>query len=633
MQNNDLPKPSNLNVETPQLSIPVIKLSLIERIKSKKTAVIGILLTLIIVIIGFGFYYLNRLRTIRQYQSNNLARSESMQPTSITQSNKERVLTISYSPREKILETVKYQTGTDTEATSSEDWDLDTYDFYKVGTINSEKYRDGNLLLVLFKPGGPCKGPSCSKPIRLRYVKKDNVVTQLTKISYPISLTGPDNIININPFKKFGYNLAIDNQSSVPILEYSKEVIGNNPRQILKIPEFNSEEDGEFDPTKLYRVFTNSIYGDIYTTKAEFSPSKSFGLEGQGEAFGSGSGTDGCRDAGCFTTNQFFAFRPDGTFLKFSYRPDFSLKDISWTDNQKTGEEYVSYTVAGCNRQVLDDSSVVAPSLVSDDDLIPVGKTNITVNQIYGLKDPNHKLNTEFYASYKEYFSGQYIYPGELRQTKTFTEFIRSRPIYLWRDPFGRLIRFNNNEFLPPAACEPIIYLYPQTEQKITLNFDKIVNITDSTPEYRNGWDVIADPTGKIFNPSEKRIYPYLFWEGWSLIFPIQDKGFVIKGKEALTFFEGILPLLGLNPNETQDFIAAWIPQFSSSPYYFVTFLDQEAINKIAPIHITPTPDVVIRILMDIKPLDWPISVQSLIIPKAPQRYGFTVVEWGGLKR
>lgn len=202
-------------------------------------------------------------------------------------------------------------------------------------------------------------------------------MTLLPKISQPFPFGNTD-VLKINPFVKFGFTLAVDNNFTIPILEYPREIQGVNQRQILKTPEYLMEEDGELDLSMLYKVFTHPVYGDIYTTKAEFSPSKSFEPEVQGGAFGSGRGTGGCRDTGCFITNQFFAFRPDGTFLKISYNPDISIKNITWTDNKKTGSKYYHYTVAGCNLQVLDDISVVAPSLVNASDLVSVGKANDT---------------------------------------------------------------------------------------------------------------------------------------------------------------------------------------------------------------------------------------------------------------
>jgi len=52
--------------------------------------------------------------------------------------------------------------------------------------------------------------------------------------------------------------------------------------------------------------------------------------------------------------------------------------------------------------------------------------------------------------------------------------------------------------------------------------------------------------------------------------------------------------------------------------------------NELAPLHITPQPDTVIRVLMDFSPLDAPIDVEGFTI-HTPQRTGFTVTEWGGV--
>ena len=51
-----------------------------------------------------------------------------------------------------------------------------------------------------------------------------------------------------------------------------------------------------------------------------------------------------------------------------------------------------------------------------------------------------------------------------------------------------------------------------------------------------------------------------------------------------------------------------------------------------APLSISPTPDTVIRVLMDTKQLENLLRYE-LQLQETPQRKGFTVVEWGGLKR
>jgi hypothetical protein len=87
--------------------------------------------------------------------------------------------------------------------------------------------------------------------------------------------------------------------------------------------------------------------------------------------------------------------------------------------------------------------------------------------------------------------------------------------------------------------------------------------------------------------------------------------------------------MLGLNEQESADFIEFWQPKLEVMPYAFVTFIDQPVFDQLAPLTVTPRPDKVIRVFMDYQPLNAPISVAPLTI-KTPTREGFTVVEWGG---
>lgn len=602
--------------------------------RKKQSVLVGLALFAIVFLVGgLGLFFLRSYQTNIKNNTDNFSVLDPSSPKlSSTPPIQKEELSVQYSKREKILETVKIPRNNAFGLDSTYDFDIYVYDFYKIGTITSGKYQGGELILGLVVFDGPCKSASCSRPLHFRYIKNEDTVTYLPNISNPISfIADDDSLLKANPFQKFGMSLATDNEVTIPVLEYPEEIV-DNPRQVLKAPKYQREDEGELDTAKLYKVFSHSVLGDIYTTKPEFSPSKSFGGEDEG-GLSARDTLEGCRGSTCFTTNAFFAFRPDGTFLKFAYSPDFSTNDIIWTDNKSVGNEYLYNTVVGCSRDKLDSISVVSPSLVSETDLVVVGKVKNTGDYIYGLKDQNHKLYSEFYNSYKEYYAGSYIYPEEKSQTKSFDDFINSRPIFLWRDPFNRLVRYNNEEFLPPYACEPIIYLYPQTTQKVSVKVGNVVNISDSIPNYRNGWNVIADPSGNILDITDNRTYPYLFWEGWSLIFPIQSKGFVVKQSEVAGLLSEVLPKLGLNEKEKVDFMEAWLPQFTNSPYFFITFLDKIAIDTIAPLQISPKPDTVIRILMDTKPLEHPVDVVELEFETVPERFGFTLVEWGGLKR
>jgi hypothetical protein len=107
----------------------------------------------------------------------------------------------------------------------------------------------------------------------------------------------------------------------------------------------------------------------------------------------------------------------------------------------------------------------------------------------------------------------------------------------------------------------------------------------------------------------------------------------VVRREKVGEFLADKLVDMGLNEQEKQDFMKAWLPEFKMSPYYFITFMNKEDIDRLYPISITPKPDTTIRILMDYKGLDKPMTVESLEIESAPTRKGFVMVEWGGLRR
>jgi hypothetical protein len=110
------------------------------------------------------------------------------------------------------------------------------------------------------------------------------------------------------------------------------------------------------------------------------------------------------------------------------------------------------------------------------------------------------------------------------------------------------------------------------------------------------------------------------------------DRGFVVAQADAHNFLLEKLAKLGLNTKESADFMEYWEPKMQGSPYYFVTFMGNSTMDALAPLEVSPKPDTVIRILMDFVPLEKPIAVQGFNI-RTPERKGFTVVEWGGVRR
>ena len=261
---------------------------------------------------------------------------------------------------------------------------------------------------------------------------------------------------------------------------------------------------------------------------------------------------------------------------------------------------------------------------------------------VYELKDPNHPLLKKFYEDYLADFAkaeeqAKYRIDEDLSgiqpPKRSYEKFLGARPIFLWRDPFGRLMRFTNNDFLPVYMAEPIIYLYPIAAQRVHVEAKPLHSIRASIPRYGTGWDVLALPSGELTGVTDRKAYSYLFWEGLSSISPMRQEGFVISQPEVAGFLERMLPRLGLNGRESRDFRDAWLPRFHDAPYYFITFLPRETIDRLAPLVVTPKPDAVIRVLMDFRPLRTRERVRAPDLPTPPERRGFTVVEWGGILR
>ena len=222
--------------------------------------------------------------------------------------------------------------------------------------------------------------------------------------------------------------------------------------------------------------------------------------------------------------------------------------------------------------------------------------------------------------------------PSEGREV-SYEEFLESSPLFFWEDPFGRLIKFTNSEFISYAEMgKPVIYLYPETEQEISVKVRPLGGITVSDPEYGEGWHVLAKPSGELKEINTGKIYPYLFWESNGESYLQPKEGFVIEQKEVRNFLIDKLSLYAFNEKEINDFLEFWLPRMRDYPYYFITFLETEAMDRLVPLEVDPKPDTVIRILMDFSPLEKLMDVEKLEI-NPQKREGYTLMEWGGIIR
>ena len=175
---------------------------------------------------------------------------------------------------------------------------------------------------------------------------------------------------------------------------------------------------------------------------------------------------------------------------------------------------------------------------------------------------------------------------------------------------------------------KPVIYLYPEEETEVTVKIDYNGELICTYPEYKDGWNVIAQPDGTLKDIETGKEYSYLFWEGTSDVEYDMSEGYVVKGEDTAEFLQEKLAEIGLTPKEYNEFIVYWLPLMQENKYNLITF-QKEVYTENAVLNITPEPDSVLRVFMAYKALEEPVEVEEPVIEPF-ERNGFTVVEWGG---
>ena len=175
--------------------------------------------------------------------------------------------------------------------------------------------------------------------------------------------------------------------------------------------------------------------------------------------------------------------------------------------------------------------------------------------------------------------------------------------------------------------AKPVIYLYPEMEEMVSVELDYAGKLTCTYPEYNDGWEVLAAPDGTLTDRNGQT-YNYLYWEGISGAAYDFSEGYCVAGEDTAAFLEDALAKLGLNRREANEFIVYWLPLMQENPYNIISF-QTEVYTEAAKLYINPESDTVIRVFMA-----WQGSEAYVKLPKqepsAPERTGFTVVEWGG---
>lgn len=180
-----------------------------------------------------------------------------------------------------------------------------------------------------------------------------------------------------------------------------------------------------------------------------------------------------------------------------------------------------------------------------------------------------------------------------------------------------------------PTDAKPVLYLYPEEETAVSVRLDYDGVLTCTYPAYADGWQVTAAPDGTLFDG--KTQYNYLYWEGKRAAAYDFSEGFCVRGEDTAAFLEQALSALGLTRREANEFIVYWLPQMQDNAYNVISF-QSAAYTDHARLTITPQPDTLLRVFMAWKASDAPVSLPPQVLT-APERSGFTVVEWGGARQ
>jgi cytoskeletal protein RodZ len=327
-------------------------------------------------------------------------------------------------------------------------------------------------------------------------------------------------------------------------------------------------------------------------------------------------------------TNIGYAVRTNfGTEMQVDYVPNTRSLEKYVFDNGKvaTYKDYqgamvydeINAIARGCGGT---SAAVTRADSLQDGDLVAVGKTD-TGRVVYGLKDTTSALMTKAYGEYKQ------AYPDN---PASLTDYIANHGLVIIKNAAGERLVYVRGQYAMNGGCaKPVVYLYPTATTNVSVQVG--ANVTVSEPQYtKAGWqNVTAQPNGKLtYNGA---VYDSLFWEGTGYgEYPGISAGTVVARADVVPTMKRQLVEQGLNAKEAADFITFWQDKIPSSPYVRLTWLNTAQMDTLAPLYVSPKPDTVIRVFLDMEGFDTKLSLPAQKL-SSTFRHGFTVVEWGGL--
>ncbi len=508
------------------------------------------------------------------------------------------------------------------------------YDFYDLGEIKTTPYQGQRLLMVNVHIDGIMAIASIH---RVAWNDSTGQLTWFSKLSsYNDSYSGFDQTVeSITGAEKVLYQ-NIDNNFSLDKLTLPATITLPNGKGLARMEEWGrsihlpisvASVEKQYGHESLGKVaFTDPVAGPIYFSEGPSGCLYAVSWDGAVAIYNYDNdlmtainpATITFKDGNKITPATTYSLMTTGCGIGMSC---YFLEDVKETELVEVGTSSSGAILFEAkNRQNL-LANVQETGTDADLDPLAPFREKMPVSTV--------SLNSA-YRTYGQMF--EYTEAGQHGGKRmNFENFVASHPILYWKDPFGRFSAIINNDVKPPAECgKPVIYLYPEQTTKVSVRVD-IDQFTVTEPAYNDGWEVIAEPSGRLTNLADGLNYPYLFWEGISKkTLPVRG-GFIVEKTGVEAFLADSLAKLGLNKQERQDFTEFWLPKMQASEgrYLLISFVGTEEFNKVAPLHIEPSPDTLIRVFMYYQPLNKPFKIAPQNL-SAIERKGFTVLEWGG---
>ncbi|EFI26609.1 ubiquitin family protein [Coprinopsis cinerea okayama7 len=235
---------------------------------------------------------------------------------------------------------------------------------------------------------------------------------------------------------------------------------------------------------------------------------------------------------------------------------------------------------------------------------------------------------------------------------------------------------------------KPVIYVFSPIEREVSVKLSlvpqwelsaiyPVVPVKHSiTSGQELEWVVRTSPCGTLTEKTTGLDVSYLFWEAdvrppspppspqlvaadgnaTELFVPNEahlsdDDSVLVQTSQITPYLDSALKSLGLHTEARTSFITYWLPSILKHQYIALRFLPQSAYEKAAPLRVTPSPDVVLRIFMLFKGVqesqlgEWTNartrqnedvsrwrSVVGADVDLATNFDLFRVIEWGGME-